>query len=87
MEAAVVKRVETSPVMPLLIPASGVAQLLSVSTRQVWNMHATGMLGPLPIRLGGRTLWRAAELQAWVESGCPRREQWLDGQKVRRNLR
>ena len=71
---------------PLLVSAQGVSQLLSVSTRQVWAMHSSGMLGPLPVHLGGRTLWRTAELREWIELGCVRREEWLDRRKVRKNL-
>lgn len=72
---------------PLLLGAPAVGQLLGVSVRQVWSMLATGTLGPLPIRLGGRTLWRTAELERWVQSGCPNRDKWDDLQKATRNLR
>jgi hypothetical protein len=28
------------------------------------------------MRIGRATLWRADELRAWVEAGCPRRAEW-----------
>jgi len=65
----------------LLVGAKDVAKLLGVSVRSVWNMHQTGALGPLPIRLGARTLWRTADIEAWVRLGCPNRERWTDMQE------
>jgi hypothetical protein len=32
------------------------AELLGVSTRQTWNMHQTGALEPLPVKVGERRL-------------------------------
>jgi len=61
----------------LLLNAKEVAAALNVSLRHVAAMHSTGRLGPLPIRLGRRTLWRAAELVDWVERGCLPRERWI----------
>lgn len=37
---------------------------------------------PRPVPLGRRTIWRVAELEEWVNAGCPARERWeadLDG--------
>jgi predicted DNA-binding transcriptional regulator AlpA len=82
-----VEEVKSPVLMPLLVGAPAVAKLLSVSVSQVWSMHASGTLGVLPIRLGGRTLWRRAELEAWTEAGCPNRDRWLDMRKVKKNLR
>ncbi len=64
-------------ITPLLLDANAVAAILSVSRAMVFSMMSTSMLGPLPIRLGKRTLWRYEELAAWVRAGCPRREVWL----------
>jgi excisionase family DNA binding protein len=59
----------------LLLGAEDVARLLSVAPRTVWKMDAAGKI-PRPIRLGRRTLWRRAELEEWVEGGCPSRR-WV----------
>ncbi|MDI9430644.1 MAG: helix-turn-helix domain-containing protein [Planctomycetota bacterium] len=64
-------------VTPLLLDVKAVAGVLSVGTRMIYSMMSSGELGPLPIRLGRRTLWRYDELAAWVHAGCPRRELWL----------
>jgi predicted DNA-binding transcriptional regulator AlpA len=67
---------------PLLIDADGVAVMLGVSRRTVYSMQSTGELGPMALTVGGRKLWRTAELSAWVAAGCPRRDVWL-GEQVR----
>ncbi len=64
-------------VAPLLLDAKSVAAVLSVSLRTIYGMKSTGEIGPIPIRLGRRTLWRYEEIAAWVRAGCPRRELWL----------
>ena len=55
--------------------ANQVAAMLGVSVRQVWRLHATGRL-PRAIRLGNCVRWRRAEIEAFVEAGCPTREKW-----------
>jgi len=65
---------------PLLVDADGVAVMLGVSRRTVYSMQSTGELGPMALTVGGRKLWRTAELSAWVAAGCPHREVWLDEQ-------
>jgi predicted DNA-binding transcriptional regulator AlpA len=55
-----------SHVEPLALSASDLAALLSVSVRQIWAMHATGTLGPVPVSLGERlTRWDAQEIRDW----------------------
>lgn len=53
-----------------------VAELLDVSERHVWKMLASGRFGPQPVRLGRAVRFSRAELVAWLEAGCPPREQW-----------
>lgn len=59
----------------LLVRAAEAARLCGVSLRGWWGLHSSGRT-PLPTRLGGRTLWRRAELEAWTAAGCPSRERW-----------
>lgn len=47
----------------VLLKVKEVAELMGISTRQVWRLSAAGDL-PAPIVLGRRTKrWRAAELE------------------------
>lgn len=70
-------QIDPGALTPLLVSAAGVAKLLDVSVRTVWNMHQDGQLGPLPLSLRGSTRWKVCEIEAWIEAGIPCREQWL----------
>jgi len=62
----------------LLLSAKDAGELLGIGERFLWSMHSSGELGPLPIRLGKRTLWSRFELTDWVKARCPRREEWIN---------
>ena len=71
---------------PLLVDARQAAALCGVSERTWWALSSAGKT-PLPVRLGRRTLWRAAGpggLEAWVAAGCPPRERWEATKGTRR---
>ena len=61
---------------PLLLSADRAAKLIGVGRTHFYGMHGSGRLGPLPVRLGKRALWRRSELESWVNGGCPSRERW-----------
>ena len=63
----------------LLLSTEDAAKLIGVGRTHFYALHTSGRLGPLPVRLGKRTLWSRAELEDWVSSGCPSREQWQAG--------
>jgi len=54
----------------VLISAETVAQMLNVSPRTVWRLLSAGKLIE-PIRIGGNTRWRSAEMRDWIAEGCP----------------
>ena len=56
---------------PLLIDAKAVALLTGLSVRTVWRFASCGKIPP-PLPVGGRRLWRRAEIVEWVAAGCPR---------------
>jgi predicted DNA-binding transcriptional regulator AlpA len=71
---------------PLLLNAGQAAALCGVSRRTWWALHSAGKT-PLAVRLGRRTLWRAAGpggLEAWVAAGCPARDRWEPTRGARR---
>jgi predicted DNA-binding transcriptional regulator AlpA len=59
----------------LLVSASVAGSMCGRSEASWWRDHAAGRI-PTPVKLGGRTLWRAEELRAWVAAGCPARRIW-----------
>jgi len=46
------------------------ANMLDVSTGTVRRWWATGIL-PAPLKIGRSIRWRNADIQAWLEAGCP----------------
>lgn len=66
----------------LLVSASKVATVLDLSVRTIWAMHSSGRLGPMPIRLGRATRWRAKEIEQWVAAGAPSRDKWLSSPAI-----
>ena len=71
----------------LLLSAKNAAELLDVSKGHYYALHNSGRLGPLPIRLGRRTLWSRIELEAWVTNGCPARRQWQELNKIKPKIK
>ena len=55
---------------PLLLTVDQVGRLLQLSPRSVWRLLSAGEFIE-PVRMRGNTRWRRAELEAWIESGCP----------------
>ena len=55
--------------MPLLLTEVQAAALLSLSPRKVWELAAGGAI-PF-IKIGSIKRYRRADLEAWVEKGCP----------------
>lgn len=58
--------------VPVLISAETIAEMLGISKRQVWRLASSGHL-PGRVKLGRLTRWRRADIQRWIESGCPKR--------------
>ena len=61
--------VSTAPA-PLLITAEEVAGMLDISTRTLWRL-VSGKRIVAPLKIGGSTRWRRAEIETWVAAGCP----------------
>jgi predicted DNA-binding transcriptional regulator AlpA len=77
-----VSRKPTSPVAfdgvaPALLSKEQVGRVLGgVSVATVERLDTSGRLGPQAIRLGKLVRWRAAEMAAWCDAGCPPRHEW-----------
>ena len=59
----------------LLLSAAQAASLCGVGRSTWWRLHASGRV-PSPVKLGSSTRWKAAEIRAWVDAGCPSRDRW-----------
>jgi excisionase family DNA binding protein len=55
----------------LLLTAVEVAESLSISIRTLERWLSSGRL-LRPIQIGASRRWKRAELEAWVENGCPK---------------
>ena len=62
--------------LPLLIDLGELAQKLGICRRSAERLEISGQIGPRRIVLGRSVRFRAAEIEAWIASGCPKREVW-----------
>ncbi|MCA9047188.1 MAG: hypothetical protein KDA89_00570 [Planctomycetaceae bacterium] len=61
---------------PLAVDTKEAARLCSISERHFLKLDEDDRLGPRSLRLGTCVQWNVAELTAWLNAGCPHREQW-----------
>jgi len=54
----------------LLLKAQELAEMLSVSTRHIWRMKASGKL-PRAIEIGKCVRWKLLDISNWLSMGCP----------------
>jgi predicted DNA-binding transcriptional regulator AlpA len=53
----------------LLVDAAAAAEMLGISTRNLWSLTKRGAV---PVRRIGRSVrYSPTELQSWVAAGCP----------------
>lgn len=53
-----------------LLDVRAVAAMLGCSPRHAYRLADAGRL-PAPVKLGSLIRWRRAELEKWLETGCP----------------
>jgi predicted DNA-binding transcriptional regulator AlpA len=59
------------PLTPLLVSTSEAATVCGISKPSWYRLVSKGMIGPAPIKLGGRVLYNLAELRQWTASRAP----------------
>jgi prophage regulatory protein len=59
--------------METLLTASAVADMLSLSKRQIFRLKSSGKI-PVPIKIGGSVRWKQTDIQRWISLGCPDRK-------------
>jgi predicted DNA-binding transcriptional regulator AlpA len=62
-----------------LVSAEDAAALIGVGRSHFYALHSSGRLGPMPVKLGKRTLWVRQDLMDWAAQHCPPRQKWLAG--------
>lgn len=62
---------------PICLDAGDVIRLLmpSISVR-TWRRMDSASRIPRGIKIGGRKVWRVADIKTWIEHGCPDRERF-----------
>ncbi|NLX22442.1 MAG: AlpA family phage regulatory protein [Phycisphaerae bacterium] len=70
----------------LMVTRSQLAEGLGISQRHLDRLEETGKL-PCPIRLGRSVRWRTADIELWVDEGCPCRREFEAIQAERRERR
>jgi predicted DNA-binding transcriptional regulator AlpA len=60
---------------PLLLTTDAAGALLGMSGKALRRADQAEKV-PRPVRIGRNVRWRAAELVAWINAGCPNREMW-----------
>jgi excisionase family DNA binding protein len=61
---------EASAGQPLLVTAREAAGLLRVG-ESTWHRLVAAGKAPRPVKVGGATRWRRADLLEWLDAGCP----------------
>ena len=55
-----------------LIDVKKLAEVLSVSIRQVFRLKAENKI-PAPVNIGGSIRWKRSEIELWMKWNCPDR--------------
>lgn len=69
---------EPLQIAPALLTIPQVCAYLNIARPTFYKLNSTGAFGLLPVKLGTcrKVLYSRAELDAFVQAGCPHRRQW-----------
>ena len=66
---------------PLLLSLRSAARACDTSVTTFRRWHDAGLVGPRAVKIGAgsnvKLYFNAGELGAWVNDGCPPRDDWL----------
>ncbi len=69
---------EAPTITPELLSTSEAARLAGIGERTLWRWSRSG-LAPAPVKIGcglrPMVRFRRADLQAWIDAGCPRTDE------------
>lgn len=60
-----------------LVNAQAVAEMLSLSKRQVFRMKSAGLICPALTVGRGAVRWRLTDIEKWIALGCPTQEEFV----------
>jgi len=66
-----VRQMPTPP--PDLYSQKDLATRLGFSDRQIRRMNSAGLI-PSPVMIGSSPRWTRADIDSWLNSGCPKRD-------------
>lgn len=67
--------VTADPIGKPTLTADDLAALLHCCRRTIYRRNDAGEI-PAPVRIGRQVRWRTAEVLAWLDASCPRRDRW-----------
>lgn len=74
----------TKQTVEKLLTAQAVAEMLSLSKRQIFRLNACGRI-PAPVRISGAVRWKLEEdIKPWIAMGCPDRRTFEVKQEAER---
>ena len=71
-----------NPAEPMLLTVAQVCKLLNIGKTAFYSLHNSGRLGVMPVKLGGKVMYRADELRDWIKADCPPRRIWQSRKKI-----
>ena len=70
----------------LLLSAAQICSRLSIGLSHLHGMRRAGRFPLQPIRLGKSVRFKATELSAWCDAGCPSGDRWRAMQTISMRL-
>ena len=61
---------------PALLTIPDVCKYLNIKRATFYKLNASGRFAPLQIGLCRKVLYNRAEIENWIQAGCPHRKQW-----------
>lgn len=63
--------------LPRLLTRREMCELLRITDRTLFTWDTNGSIGPRKMTLGSDEVrWDGAEMEAWIDAGCPKRPVW-----------
>jgi predicted DNA-binding transcriptional regulator AlpA len=81
-----VPKQQAAAVEPAVFTLAELARYLNRGSSSIYRDLALGII-PSPVKIGGRQMWRRVEIDAWLDAGCPSRDEWEARRTAERSRR